>query len=111
MSGAVEDGRLLPHGSTPAAAPVDSPDVETRERADLPWLTIVWDDPVNLMSYVTYVLQKLFGYDKARATELMLRVHTEGKAAVSSGSRDKCEHDVRRLHQFGLSATIQRSAD
>jgi ATP-dependent Clp protease adaptor protein ClpS len=74
---------------------------------DKPWVTIVWDDPVNLMSYVTYVLMELFGYSKERANELMLRVHNEGKAVVSTGSREEMEHDVARLHEFGLWATVQ----
>ena len=64
-------------------------DVSTAEATDTPWVTIVWDDPVNLMHYVTYVFQKLFGYSKAKATDLMMQVHSEGKAVVSSGSRDK----------------------
>ncbi len=74
---------------------------------DKPWVTIVWDDPVNLMSYVTYVLMELFGYSKERANELMLKVHNEGKAVVSTGSREEMEHDVARLHEFGLWATVQ----
>jgi ATP-dependent Clp protease adaptor protein ClpS len=73
-----------------------------------PWVTIVWDDPVNLMSYVTYVFMELFGFSKERATELMLKVHNEGKAIVSTGSREEMEHDVARLHEFGLWATLQR---
>ncbi|MBF6168111.1 ATP-dependent Clp protease adapter ClpS [Streptomyces gardneri] len=81
---------------------------EILEAEDRPWVTVVWDDPVNLMHYVTYIFQKLFGYSKAKATELMLKVHNEGKAVVSSGSRDKMEHDVQRLHAAGLWATMQR---
>jgi ATP-dependent Clp protease adaptor protein ClpS len=77
--------------------------------ADVPWITIVWDDPVNLMAYVTYVLMELFGFTKETAHELMMKVHTEGKAVVSSGSREEMEHDVARLHEFGLWATLQRS--
>lgn len=73
-----------------------------------PWVTIVWDDPVNLMTYVTYVFMELFGYPKERATELMLKVHNDGKAVVSTGSREEMEHDVARLHEFGLWATLQR---
>lgn len=76
--------------------------------SDTPWVTIVWDDPVNLQSYVTYVFMELFGYSKARATELMLQVHNDGKAIVSTGSREEMEHDVARLHEFGLWATLQR---
>ena len=75
---------------------------------DRPWVTVVWDDPVNLMTYVTFVLQELFGYDEATATELMLQVHNEGKAIVSSGPRERMEHDTNRLHAYGLWATYQR---
>ena len=75
---------------------------------DTPWVTIVWDDPVNLQTYVVYVFMELFGYPKARATELMLKVHNEGKAIVSTGSREEMEHDVARLHEYGLWATLQR---
>jgi ATP-dependent Clp protease adaptor protein ClpS len=73
-----------------------------------PWVVIVWNDPINLMSYVTLVLQKLFGYSKSKATTLMLQVHNEGKAAVSSGTREKAELDVSRLHAYGLWATMQQ---
>lgn len=76
--------------------------------AETPWQAIVWNDPVNLMSYVTYVLQKLFGYSKDRATTLMLDVHHKGKAIVSSGSRDKVEVDVSKLHAAGLWATMEQ---
>ncbi|MGF6887747.1 ATP-dependent Clp protease adaptor protein ClpS [Nocardia sp. GAS34] len=81
---------------------------EILEAEDRPWVTVVWDDPVNLMHYVAYIFQKLFGYSKGKATELMLKVHNEGKAVVSSGSRDRMEHDVQRLHAAGLWATMQR---
>ena len=73
-----------------------------------PWVTIVWDDPVNLMTYVTYVLMELFAYPREKAHELMMKVHTEGKAVVSTGSREEMEHDVARLHEYGLWATLQR---
>jgi ATP-dependent Clp protease adaptor protein ClpS len=76
--------------------------------SETPWVTIVWDDPVNLQSYVTYVFIELFGYSKAKATELMLQVHNDGKAIVSTGSREEMEHDVARLHEYGLWATLQR---
>jgi ATP-dependent Clp protease adaptor protein ClpS len=72
------------------------------------WIVIVWNDPVNLMSYVTYVFQKLFGYSRAHAHELMLRVHHEGRAVVSDGTKERCEHDVSRLHAHGLWATMQQ---
>jgi ATP-dependent Clp protease adaptor protein ClpS len=78
------------------------------EQVDEPWVTIVWDDPVNLMNYVTYVFQKLFGYSEPQATELMLQVHNEGKAVVSSGAREAMEVDVTKLHAAGLWATMQQ---
>ena len=77
---------------------------------ETPWQTLVWNDPVNLMSYVTYVLQKLFGYSRDRATKLMLDVHHRGKAIVSSGTKDKVEIDVAKLHAAGLWATMERSS-
>ena len=77
-------------------------------RAALPWVTLVWNDPINLMSYVTFVFQKLFGYSKEKATKLMLDVHRRGRAVVSTGSREQMEHDVARLHAYGLWATLQQ---
>ena len=77
---------------------------------DKPWLVIVWNDPINLMSYVTFVLQKLFGYSKDKATSLMLDVHHKGRAVVSSGTRERAELDVFRLHEHGLWATMEQSA-
>ena len=75
---------------------------------EVPWITIVWDDPVNLMTYVTYVLMERFGFSKEKATEIMMKIHTEGKAVVSTGSREEMERDVARVHEFGLWATLQR---
>lgn len=75
---------------------------------DSPWVTIVWDDPVNLMSYVTYVFQKLFGYSEPHATKLMMQVHEEGKAVVSAGNRESMEVDVSKLHAAGLWASMQQ---
>lgn len=83
-------------------------DADADASADVPWQAVVWNDPVNLMSYVTYVLQKLFGYAEQKATALMLDVHHKGKAAVSSGDRDKVEGDVAKLHAAGLWATMQK---
>jgi ATP-dependent Clp protease adaptor protein ClpS len=77
---------------------------------DRPWQTVVWNDPVNLMSYVTYVFQKLFGYSRDKATSLMLDVHHKGKAIVSAGSKEKVEGDVARLHAAGLWATMQHDS-
>lgn len=92
-------------------APARTREEETFEEAepDLPWLVIVWNDPINLMSYVTWVLQKLFGYPRAKAEKLMLQVHHEGRAVVSSGAREKAELDCYRLHRYGLWATISQS--
>ena len=75
---------------------------------DRPWVVIVWDDPVNLMTYVTLVFQRLFGYSRPKAEHLMLQVHHEGRATVSSGTREKAELDVTRLHAAGLWATMQQ---
>ena len=75
---------------------------------DNPWIVLVWNDPINLMSYVTFVLQKLFGYDRDKATKLMLDVHHKGRAVVASGTRERSELDVYRLHEHGLWATMQR---
>ena len=75
---------------------------------DRPWIVLVWNDPINLMSYVTFVLQKVFGYSKEKATALMLDVHNKGRAVVSSGTRERAEFDVYRLHEHGLWATMQR---
>jgi len=89
-------------------APAEATDASAVD--DRPWVTVVWDDPVNLMTYVTYVFQKLFGYSQEKATALMLDVHHKGRAAVSAGSREKMELDVARLHAYGLWATVQRDS-
>lgn len=86
------------------------PAVDEVVEQDRPWLTIVWNDPVNLMSYVTYVFQKLFGYSLDEATRLMLDVHHKGRAVVTRGSRDKVEGDVAKLHGAGLWATMQHDS-
>ncbi len=90
-----------------APTEVREPDIGQDVREDRPWVVIVWNDPINLMSYVTYVFQKLFGYSREKATKLMLDVHYKGKAVVSSGPREKAELDVFRLHEHGLWATMQ----
>lgn len=92
-------------------APVESERTEIFESqaTDRPWLVIVWNDPINLMSFVTYVFQKLFGYSKEKATKLMLDVHHKGRAVVSSGTRERAELDVYRLHEHGLWATMEQS--
>jgi ATP-dependent Clp protease adaptor protein ClpS len=86
---------------------IREPTFDEEVTEDRPWIVIVWNDPINLMSYVTFVLQKLFGYPRPKAEKLMLQVHNEGKAVVSSGSREKAELDVFRLHEHGLWATMQ----
>jgi len=95
-------------------ATVPSVDVAPRSGGELdvdrPWLVIVWNDPVNLMSYVTYVFQKLFGYSFAKATRLMLDVHHKGRAVVASGPRERAELDVARLHHHGLWATMEHQS-
>ena len=96
--------------SAPASAPteVDRPESDVDVRPDRPWVTIVWNDPINLMSYVTHVFQKLFGYSREKATKLMLDVHCKGRAVVSNGTREQMENDVARLHAAGLWATLQQ---
>ena len=91
-----------------APAQLDRPEVDDQTTPDLPWVTIVWNDPVNLMSYVTFVLMELFGYPEEKAHAMMLDVHEKGRAVVSSGSREQMEHDASRLHGRGLWATVQQ---
>ncbi len=94
-------------GETMARPEIDEL-VDDVVETDAPWVVLVWNDPVNLMSYVTYVLQKLFGYSREKAEKLMMQVHTEGKAVVSSGMRAQAEGDVAKLHAHGLWATLQK---
>jgi ATP-dependent Clp protease adaptor protein ClpS len=104
------------HGSTlhtgamaaPVTTPTETVDSDTKIDPDRPWIVLVWNDPINLMSYVTHVLQKLFGYDREKATKLMLDVHEKGRAVVANGPREKCELDVFRLHEHGLWATLSQ---
>ena len=95
-------------GSIVEVAPIGQPVEETTIDPMTPWVVIVWNDPINLMSYVTLVLQQLFGYSLEKATSLMLDVHHKGKAVVSNGTREKAELDVFRLHEKGLWATMQK---
>jgi ATP-dependent Clp protease adaptor protein ClpS len=92
----------------PAEVEVEKPAGQETPEDERPWIVIVWNDPINLMSYVTLVFQKLFGYSREKATQLMLQVHNEGKAVVSGGTREKAEHDVARLHAHGLWATMRQ---
>jgi ATP-dependent Clp protease adaptor protein ClpS len=95
---------------TSSPVEVELPEVDKLVDEDRPWLVIVWNDPINLMSYVTFVLQKLFGYSREKATKLMLDVHHKGRAVVSSGTRSQAERDVFRLHEHGLWATMEQES-
>jgi ATP-dependent Clp protease adaptor protein ClpS len=99
-----QNGAMSVTGTT---VEVDRPEGDQDVKLGRPWLVIVWNDPINLMSYVTYVFQKLFGYNRNKAEKLMLDVHLKGKAIVSSGPRERAEHDTFRLHAHGLWATMQ----
>jgi ATP-dependent Clp protease adaptor protein ClpS len=101
-------GRVAgPVRGSSAPVEVEEPTSDTDVTLDRPWIVIVWNDPINLMSYVVFVFQKLFGYSKEKATDLMLDVHHKGRAVVSNGPREKAELDVFRLHEHGLWATMQ----
>ncbi len=92
----------------PSPVELDQPETDDLTRTDRPWVTIVWNDPVNLMSYVTYVFQTYFGYPKKKAEKLMLEVHRDGKSMVASGSREEMERDVQAMHEYGLWATMEK---
>jgi ATP-dependent Clp protease adaptor protein ClpS len=92
---------------TTAPVEAERPESDEKVRPDKPWVTIVWNDPINLMSYVTYVFQEYFGYPREKATKLMLDVHHRGKAVVSNGTREEMERDVSAMHGYGLWATLQ----
>ena len=91
-----------------APVEVDRPASDAAVVPDRPWVTIVWNDPVNLMSYVTYVFTSYFGYSQEKAERLMLDVHQKGRAVVSNGSREEMERDVTAMHSYGLWATLQK---
>lgn len=88
-----------------------SPEVEVTAEADGSWCTVVWNDPVNLMSYVVFVFRRYFGYSRLVAEQLMMQVHEEGRAIVSRGSRERVETDVQAMHSFGLRATLERAGE
>ncbi len=92
-----------------APTPVAVPDVDERDDVDPGWNVVVWNDPVNLMSYVVFVFRKLFGYNVEKATKLMLAVHHEGRAIVAHGPLEKAELDCYRLHHHGLWATLEQA--
>lgn len=92
--------------SVPIPKELSREEAESEVAPDPSWTCLVWDDPVNLMTYVTYVFQTYFGYSESKAHTLMLQVHNDGKAAVSSGTREKIEVDVQAMHSYGLWATM-----
>ena len=99
-------------GFVSATSPVEVEPTATSDEETLlakPWVTIVWNDPVNLMSYVTFVFQQYFGYARKKAEKLMLQVHHDGRSIVSTGSREEMERDVQAMHEYGLWATLQRT--
>jgi len=98
---------VTPTSPTISPTETSSPEGGVGLDTDLPWIVLVWNDPINTMDYVALVFQKLFGYSKAKAEALMLDVHHKGRAVVSSGPREKAEIDVFRLHEHGLWATMQ----
>jgi ATP-dependent Clp protease adaptor protein ClpS len=93
---------------TTAPTELERPDVDEVVSADTPWITIVWNDPVNLMSYVTYVFMTYFHYSREKAEKLMLQVHEDGRSVVSAGSREEMERDVTAMHSYGLWATLAK---
>ncbi len=100
---------VQPPVATTAPSELDSPETGTVVEPTMPWVTIVWNDPVNLMDYVTYVFQTYFGYPKTKAEKLMWQVHREGKSVVSNGNRESMERDVEAMHSYGLWATCEKS--
>jgi ATP-dependent Clp protease adaptor protein ClpS len=96
-------------GVSTSPTELDEPVVDEVTRLAVPWVTIVWNDPVNLMSYVSLVFQKYFGYAKKKAEKLMLEVHHDGRSVVSTGSREEMERDVQAMHEYGLWATLQKA--
>jgi ATP-dependent Clp protease adaptor protein ClpS len=95
--------------SAPMPVELDQPVADDLTFVDRPWVTIVWNDPVNLMSYVSYVFQTYFGYGRKKAEKLMLEVHNDGKSVVASGSREEMERDVQAMHEYGLWATMEKA--
>jgi ATP-dependent Clp protease adaptor protein ClpS len=89
-------------------APLETTQFSLESEVETPWVCLVWDDPVNLMTYVTFVFMQYFGYSREKAEALMLDVHTKGRAVVSSGSREEAERDATAMHSYGLWATVQK---
>jgi len=118
------EGPSLLHAPSPDFAPslAQTEGVPERSRATglqereetgtaRPWRTVVWNDPINLMSYVVFVLQRYFGYSREHADVLMRRIHHEGRAIVSQGSRERVESDVQAMHSYGLHATMEQEGE
>jgi len=97
------------HVTAPSPVELDEPEVDETTALDSPWVTLIWNDPVNLMSYVSYVFRSYFGHSRATAEKLMLQVHQQGRAVVSTGSREEMERDVEAMHGYSLWATCQRA--
>ena len=96
-------------GSSPVIHPSETSYAKPLEASDTPWTTTVWNDPVNLMSYVTHVFRTYFGYAKPEAERLMMLVHTEGRAVVATGPREEMERHTEAMHEYGLWATVVKS--
>ena len=90
-------------------APMQTESFSTETKPDTPLVCIVWNDPINLMNYVTHVFMTHFKYSKEKAEKLMLQVHQDGKSVVNTGSREEMERDVNAMHSYGLWATLQKS--
>ncbi len=97
-----------PSPDHPAGVGVLDPEVIDQTDLDSPWVVLVWNDPINLVSYVCATLQRVFGYPKDKAMTMTMQVHNEGRAVVANGAKEKCEMDVSRLHEHGLWATMQQ---
>ncbi len=102
-----DDGEV---STAPAPAEVERPETEGFVLTQVPWVTVVWNDPVNLMSYVSWVFRSYFGHSVRKANKLMRQVHEEGRAVVSDGSREEMERDVEAMHGYGLWATLEKAS-
>ena len=96
-------------GSSPVIHPSEIEYAEPVVVSDTPWTTTVWNDPVNLMAYVTHVFRTYFGHSEQEAHRLMLLVHNEGRAVVATGPREEMERHTEAMHEYGLWATVVRS--
>lgn len=113
VAGSSPVGRPL-SGAVPVntgAAPEITERTESELSPDVPWITIVWNDPVNLMSYVTHVFRTYFGFAKPEAERLMMQVHEQGRAVVATGPREEMERHTEAMHEYGLWATVAKASD